>query len=104
MPYLFWEVLRSVIGAGVDRFVYNPPHVRTPVAQRSNRKTTTDRRQEPQKTNISEGKGYGTGGGGQGRGAALGKEDQKLPAAPTASSEEVEERDAGKERKEKRYM
>ena len=33
----------SVIGAGVDGFVYNPPHVRTPVAQRSNKKTTTHR-------------------------------------------------------------
>ena len=31
-----------------------------------------------------------------------GKEDQKLPAAPTASSEEVEERDVGKRKKGKK--
>ena len=37
--YEFWEILRGVIRAGTDGFVYNPPHVRTP----ANRKVTHSR-------------------------------------------------------------
>ena len=29
VPFEFWEILRGVIGAGTDGFVYHPPHVRT---------------------------------------------------------------------------
>ena len=53
VPYEFWEVLRLVIDARVDGFVYNPPHVRTPIAQRSNRKTTSQRGGKSPKTSIS---------------------------------------------------
>ena len=41
VPYEFWEILRDVIGAGRDGFVYNPPHVRKPTP--SNRKVTRSR-------------------------------------------------------------
>ena len=30
VPYQYWELVRGVIGAGLDGFVYHPPHVRTP--------------------------------------------------------------------------
>ena len=35
VPYEFWEILRGVIGAGTDGFVYRPPHVRTPTPIRA---------------------------------------------------------------------
>ena len=34
VPFEFWEILRGVIGAGTDGFVYHPPHVRTTPANR----------------------------------------------------------------------
>ena len=40
VPYEYWEILREVIGAGTDGFVYNPPHVRSTPA---NRKVTRSR-------------------------------------------------------------
>ena len=95
VPYKFWEVLRSVIGAGVDGFVYSPPHVRTPIAQRSNRKSTTQQGGKSPKTSVSlrdrvmlEGV----------EGEEEEKQEMKLPAAPTASSGKDEHRDAGKRR------
>jgi hypothetical protein len=41
VSYEYWEILRDVIGAGRDGFVYNPPHVRTPTP--ANRKVTRSR-------------------------------------------------------------
>ena len=32
--YEYWEILRDVIRAGRDGFVYNPPHVRTPETEK----------------------------------------------------------------------
>ena len=43
VPYEFWEILRSVIGAGVDGFVYHPALVSTPTRAAGNRKVTTSR-------------------------------------------------------------
>ena len=42
-PFEFWDLLRGVIGAGVDGFVINPPNVCTPTAADSNRKLTRQR-------------------------------------------------------------
>ena len=35
VPYHYWELVRGVIGAGIDGFVYHPPHVRTPARTKS---------------------------------------------------------------------
>ena len=36
VPYQYWELVRGVIGAGIDGFVYHPPpHVRTPARPKS---------------------------------------------------------------------
>ena len=42
VPFEFWEILRGVIGAGTDGFVYHPPHVRTTPTP-ANRKVTRTR-------------------------------------------------------------
>ena len=38
VPFEFWEILRGVIGAGTDGFVYHPPHVRTTTPAPASRK------------------------------------------------------------------
>ena len=43
VPYEYWEILRGVIGAGTDGFVYRPPHVRTPTSAPASRRTLRGR-------------------------------------------------------------
>ena len=43
VPFEFWEILRGVIGAGTDGFVYRPPHVRTTTPAPASRKVIRGR-------------------------------------------------------------
>ena len=91
VPYEFWEILRGVIGAGTDGFVYNPPQVRTPANQKVTR-TRGGKSPHPQRS-LAES-------------VAKAEEDQKQasvqqPVAET-SGEEEKKTEAGKRRKEKK--
>ena len=81
VPFQYWELVRGVIGAGIDGFVYHPPHVRTPA-----RTKCTSRRGSGKspKSAVSLRQQLEVGG----EGAEEGKEGPIQPQLPEPTSEE----------------
>ena len=96
VPFEFWEILRGVIGAGTDGFVYRPPHVRTTTPAPASRKVIRGR-------------------GGHGKSPKQGptrslaqavqkaqEEEQKEPQVLESTGEEEKKTESGKRRKAKK--
>ena len=90
VPYQFWEIVRGVIGAGVEGFVYHPPHVRTPARTKS----THRKGGKSPKTSVclrEQLLGEGT------EGTEEAKAVETVPPELPHSSEEEEEKKEGEE-------
>jgi len=94
VPYEYWEILRGVIGAGADGFVYNPPHVRTTPTP-ANRKVTRSRGGKSPKHGPTRSLAETVE-------KAVQEEGKKQPEVLESTGEEEKKTDTGKRRKEKK--
>jgi hypothetical protein len=96
VPYHYWELVRGVIGAGIDGFVYHhPPLVRTPARTKSTNRRRSGKSPKSAGSLRQQLEGDG----------AVGAEEKKeveiqpeLPD-PSSSEEEEEEKEANKRKK-----
>ena len=94
VPYEYWEILRDVIGAGTDGFVYNPPHVRTTPTPANQKVTRSQGGKSPKHgptRSLAETVQK-----------AVQQEEKKEPEVLERTGEEEKKTDTGKRRKEKK--
>ena len=85
VPYHYWELVRGVIGAGIDGFVYHPPHVRTPARTKSTNRRGSGKSPKSAGSLRQQLEGDGA------EGAEEEKEVEIQPELPDPTSEEEEE-------------
>ena len=85
VPYQYWELVRGVIGAGIDGFVYHPPHVRTPARTKSTKQRGSGKSPKSAGSLRQQLEGDGA------EGAEEEKEVEIQPELPDPTSKEEEE-------------